>query len=268
MVWTSLVLAALSPLVEQPFTFAGRITDYAHIGYDADQKVEIRAKTEDGKLVARTTTVTGGGSSYNYVLYIPVATAAADGHVTAGTHLVFEFVDPDGTVYTGLVTGADAAVGESGGLRELNLALATDADGDGIPDEYVESLAYLMWVYGKDGYDPDADWDGDGVSNRDEYVAGTNPFDGTDRLSIVRMAADIELEDCYRLTFPVTAGRSYSAVTAFSLQPAVWTPVSFIDPVDGTAKDFINTAADEVGYREILVLKESVTRQFWRLKAE
>ncbi len=263
-----LAATAFNPLTEQPFTFAGRITDFAHVGYDADQKVEIRAKTQDGKLIAKTTTATGGNTAYNYVLYIPVSTSEAEGHVTAGTPLVFEFVDPDGTVYTGLVTGADAVVGASGDIRKLNLALASDEDGDGIPDEYVESLAYLMWINGKTSYDPGADWDGDGVSNRDEYVAGTNPFDATDKLSILKMAVEAGFEDYYKLKFLVNPGRSYSAETAFGLKSAEWRQASFVDAGDGDEKERINTAENEIGYREIFVLKESVMQQFWRLKVE
>ena len=62
MISTTMLLlgAAMNPIILPPFTFAGRITDYAHCAYDEDLKVEIRAKTADGTLVAKTTTATGG----------------------------------------------------------------------------------------------------------------------------------------------------------------------------------------------------------------
>lgn len=44
-----------------------------------------------------------------------------------------------------------------------------DADGNGLPD------AWEMRRFGKTGIDPNGDADGDGLSNREEYLAGSNP---------------------------------------------------------------------------------------------
>ena len=262
-------VTAANPLMLPPFTFAGRITDYAHCAYDADQKVEIRAKTADGRLLAKTTTATGGKSAYNYVLEIPTATKTMDGYVTPGTQLVFEFADPDGVIYERLVTAGDATVGDPGGLRELDIALARDEDGDGIPDEYVDWLGYLMWLNGKDAYEPDADWDGDGASNRAEYVAGTNPFDPTDRLSVREMAEEKGYEGYLKFTFLANQGRSYTVDTAEALKDADWRQTVFVDGEDGAEKSRINTSSSKAAaYRAIYVLKENLKQQFWKLKVE
>lgn len=266
---SDLALAATSPILLPAFTFAGRVTDYAHIGYDADQSVEIRAKDEKGILVAKTKTATGGSTAYNFVLDIPLLSAAVDGCVTPGTKLVFEFVDPDGGVYTGLVTDGDSQVGSPGGFRELNIALATDSDGDGIPDEYVDALGYLMWINGKELYEPDADWDADGVNNRAEYVAGTNPFDPKDKLSIRKMAEEKGYEGYLKFSFLANQGRSYSVDTAEDLKNSTWRQTVFIDAEDGTEKNHLNMSpAKAAAYRSIYVLKENVKQQFWKLKVE
>ena len=270
MIGTMLLLAAaMNPIILPPFTFAGRVTDYAHCAYDADQKVEIRAKTADGKLVAKTTTVTGGKFAYNYVLDIPLASAAAEGYVTKGTQLVFEFADPDGVIYDRLVTAEDAKVGGPGEIRELNIALATDANGDGVPDEYVDWLGYLMWVNGKEEYEPYADWDGDGANNRAEYIAGTNPFDPTDFLSVKEMAEEKGYEGYLKFTFLASQGRSYTVDTTVELKDADWRQAVFVDAEDGAEKSRLNTSSTKAAaYRTIYVLKENLKQQFWKLKVE
>lgn len=261
--------AAASPILLPAFTFAGRVTDYAHIGYDADMSVEIRAKDEKGNLVAKTKTATGGSTAYNFVLDIPLSSTAVDGCVMSGAKLVFEFVDPDGKIYTGLVTEGDSTVGNPGGLRELKIALATDADGDGIPDEYVDTLGYLMWINEKESYDPNADWDGDGANNRAEYVAGTNPFDPKDRLSVRELAEEKGYEDYLKFSFLANQGRSYSVDTAEDLKNSTWRQTVFVDAEDGAKKSFINTSPTKAAaYRAIYVLKENVKQQFWKLKVE
>ena len=58
-----------------------------------------------------------------------------------------------------------------------------------VPEDYIEGISYLMAFNGKTGYDPFADWDGDGFSNYAEYVAGTNPFDASDLLRITGFSA-------------------------------------------------------------------------------
>ena len=260
---------ATTPIVLPTFTFAGRVTDYAHIGYDADQNVEIRAKDEKGTLVAKTKTSTGGNTAYNFALDIPLASESAGGYVTPGMKLVFEFVDPDGKIFTGLVAEGDSAVGQPGGIRELKIALATDADGDGIPDEYVDMLGYLMWINGKDSYEPDADWDGDGANNRAEYVAGTNPFDPKDRLSVREMAEEKGYEGYLKFSFLANQGRSYSVDTTEDLKDSTWRQTVFVDSEDGAKKSFINTSPTKAAaYRAIYVLKENVKQQFWKLKVE
>lgn len=271
-----LIGATLNPLILPPFTFAGRVTDYAHCAYDQDQMVEIRAKTTDGKLIAKTTTATGGKSAYNYVLEIPLASAAVQGYVRTGDQLVFEFADPDGVVYERLVSTDDAKVGRPGELRELNIALAKDDNHDGIPDEYVDWLAYLMWLNEKADYEPDADWDEDGANNRAEYVAGTNPFDPTDRLSVKEMAEEQGYEGYLKFTFLANQGRSYTVDTIekiengkLTIENGGWRPAKFIDAADGVEKGRLNTSSTKAAdYRVIYVLKENLQQQFWKLKVE
>jgi len=57
----------------------------------------------------------------------------------------------------------------------------TDANANGLPD------AWERTFFGTLGVNPNADADGDGMSNEEEYLAGTNPTNSTEYLSIVRL---------------------------------------------------------------------------------
>src|SRR5215472_5192168 len=63
------------------------------------------------------------------------------------------------------------------------LAPGLDSDHNGLPDAW-------EWNYfGHLGVDPNGDPDGDGMSNRQEYLAGTNPNNPDDKLVITAVSA-------------------------------------------------------------------------------
>ena len=59
-----------------------------------------------------------------------------------------------------------------------------DLDGNGLPDPWE------MLKFGHTGVDPNADPDHDGVKNKDEYLADTDPNDGNDSLRIMEYTRD------------------------------------------------------------------------------
>jgi hypothetical protein len=73
----------------------------------------------------------------------------------------------------------------------------TDANNDGLPDGW-ESLYGIT--------NPNADDDGDGMSNADEFVAGTSPRDPTSFFRIKSIVSN--LSGC-QILFDSTAGRTY-----------------------------------------------------------
>ena len=263
--------APLQPLALPPFTFAGRIVDYAHIAYDNQTTVEVRVSTTNGVLLAKTTTSTSGSSKFNYTIDIPIASDAISGYVKAGDRVVFDFVDYQGNIYSGLVADGDSTLGQPGDWRRLDVILATDANRDGVADEYVETLEYLMWLNGVAEYDPNADYDGDGHSNYEEYVAGTNPFDKTDSFSVRQMAIDQGIDGYVTFKFLVNQGRVYSVDTSEFLDAAkvdwVEAPFSVADPA-AALQSKISTGTAETGYRVIYLKKGTDPSRFWKMHVE
>jgi hypothetical protein len=76
-----------------------------------------------------------------------------------------------------------------------------DSDNDSLPDDW-ENFYFTNLVEVAIG-----DADGDGASNSDEYVAGTNPNAAADALQIVSIKRTVA--DTTTLRFQFAAGRSY-----------------------------------------------------------
>ena len=197
-----------------PYTFVGKVSNYSGIPYGTNSTVEIRVKNLGGELLAKTAIRVSEESPYNFRLAVPVASAPAAGYATTGESLIFEVYDGASTTYTSLVPAEQAVVGDPGGISVINFSLSVDANGNGVPDQYEDYLSYLMALQGLAGpYDPDADSDGDGFSNRVEFLAGTNPLNAADRLVIASAGAynsGMTGDGLFAITFVTAAGRTYS----------------------------------------------------------
>jgi hypothetical protein len=120
-------------------------------------------------------------------------------------------------------------LGKPAQSTRMDLTLGEDSDGDGLPDAWERALIAIL------GGDltihdilPDDDADGDGLSNLQEYLAGTYAFDPQDGfwLDIVDEANGNPV-----LEFLAIRGRTYALESSPNFQ--TWSPAQFRVLTDG-----------------------------------
>ncbi len=111
-------------------------------------------------------------------------------------------------------------------LGEFSVSVATkiapgvDGDSDGIPDHWEIAWFGPLGVAGAD-----TDFDGDGVSDYEEYLADTNPLDANDRLRITDFAFDTAVAPiAAAVSFTSRSSRRYRVefIGDLGLSPAGW----------------------------------------------
>lgn len=209
--------------------------DSTHVAFDGDRAATIEASDSSGKLLAKTSTFFRADSRRNYALAIPMATSPANGCAVQNAALEIDVTDDLGKVWSGVVV--DAAAGAPGGVREVDIVLGEDANGDGIDDQLYKRLK-AEWErseYWKAGetFDPTKDYDGDGASTIGEALAGTNPYDPEDMLRITAFShmggtrSRASASPVAALTFDSIGGHAYEVEEASDLTKKDWKPCAF-----------------------------------------
>ncbi len=116
-------------------------------------------------------------------------------------------------------------------------SLLLDTDGDGLPDPW-------EWEFGLDfnsAADADLDPDGDGLTNRQEYVCGTNPRDPLSSLKFDAIVADA---DAVRLRFTAAADKSYTLQYRSGAAEGAWEKRADVPPAaTNRAVEWLDTDA-------------------------
>jgi subtilisin family serine protease len=133
----------------------------------------------------------------------------------------------------------------------LNLLGIVDPNNNGLPDwwetTYFQSLGSVS---------PDEDWDGDGATNLQEFLAGTSPTDAASGLRVSAESRSVS-GNAFSLTWPAVPGKTYQ----------VWAGDAPDGPWQSTLPNSLVTAFSgqtSVTYTDTTVL--GVTRRFYRIE--
>ena len=275
----AVVLAALNAVaVNFPLgthLYKGTLKDWQNKVLTSSSAVTIQAVATNGTVIASTPVANPSADGYNFLLQIPLSTTATDSTAAVGDTLNCVLVQE-----SGLSLAVDPlVVGEANAVSSVCLALVdtksyTVTNGTdktvSVASEYVDTIAAWMEAYEIEGeYDPFADYDNDGASNYDEYRAGTNPFDDTDKLAITAYAAPQNA--LHTLSFAYVGGHIYGVATTLSLTNPEWATqlVKKSEADAGHEQVMPSAGEDDVGEATIYVVPaEGAKSQFFKLEAK
>lgn len=139
----------------------------------------------------------------------------------------------------------NAFIGKVRSNGRLHLAHAIDTDRDGLPDwwelQYVPSLTILIGTN---------DYDGDSLSEREEYLADTSPVAAQSFLSTDTRPA--ETAGAITVEWPSAAQRTYSVQISGNLD-GEWTPLSTNVPATPPLNAFTTPASHDAHFYRVLL---------------
>ncbi len=178
-------------------------------------------QSNGGPVVTLTTNLQNINDQFSYLLVVPFETRVIGFGLSSGVleltsgGMTFtrqaqingrtaRFVTPTQTSFT-------FASADRGKLERVDLNVAIpfpDSDGDGLPDWW-ENQHFAG------NANPNADPDGDGYTNMQEYLAGTDPNNANSFLSFTNINA--QTNGTYLLTWPSISNKTYSVYRSATL---------------------------------------------------
>ena len=230
------VLAGSAPLLrayppEPHFTVYGDARDqYGTLIPAGSASVVLYA---DAKEMAREALTDIPGKDFNYQIRVRIdmlrQNSASYSSRALSTGKLFTMgIESGGQVFYPIEMATPPAVGNAADRRRLDLTLGVDSDGDGLPDAWEESQLYQGGILpGANGWDLSlidraGDFDRDGKSNFEEYLAGTYAADAS---SVMGLQIKEKLAEAVRLEFYTIYGKSYTLQSSPDLK--AWSDASF-----------------------------------------
>ena len=128
----------------------------------------------------------------------------------------------DGIVHLPIEMQGDfSRVGQPSETSRLDLTLGEDLDGDGLPDAWERALASKT-NGDLSSVGPNDDFDGDGLSNLDEYISGNYAFDADDGFEL-KIIGNGDVGPL--LEFMAITARTYEIVGSADMNH--WDPIEF-----------------------------------------
>ncbi len=134
--------------------------------------------------------------------------------------------------------GAPATLNATWNIGGNSAETANDADQDGMPDGWESRYGLAS----NDPSDATADLDGDGLTNLDEFRAGTNPADAASTLRILRAE---RMANGVNVSFSAPAGLKFRLEKSSDLNQTAWEQVGNVLPGQGGAASILDSGAGE-----------------------
>ena len=253
----------------------GTLKDWKNKVLTSSAAVTIQAVATNGTVIASTKVANPSEDGYNFLLQIPLSSTATDSTAAVGDTMNCVLVQDSGlSLAVDPITVGDANAVSTVCLALIDTKSYTATNGTdktvNVAQEYVDTIAAWMEAYEIEGeYDPFADYDNDGATNYDEYRAGTNPFDPSDKLAILDYTAPQNA--MHTIMFEYAGGRIYGVSTTLSLTNPQWAtqPVKKSETDVEHGQVMFSSDEDEVGSTTIYVVPaEGAKSQFFKLEAK
>ncbi len=252
----------------------GTLKDWQNNVLTSSAAVTIQAVATNGTVLASTPVDNPSADGYNFVLQIPLSTTATDSTAAVGDQLNCVLIQETGLALAASpITVGNANAVSSLVLEFVNMQSYTNSAGAtvNVPAEYVDTIAAMLEDEGIEGedYDPFADYDHDGVSNYNEYRAGTDPFNPDDKLEVKAYTASQSAP--HAISFEYVGGHIYGVETTLSLTNPQWALQKVKKTETDSEHEQIMPSDDEedVGLATIYVVPaEGATSQFFKLEAK
>lgn len=270
LIGSSLVLSTAYAFPPAPYyTLYGMVRDQVGQTVRAEGATLILLK--GGAEIGRTPINSTAGNDQNYELVMRIdqnraGTVFYSDKAVAAQGLYSLVVEMNGSLFYPIEVSGNLTAGAGGERARLDLNLGEDLDHDGLPD------TWEAWQLYQTGYSPDengnwdlslidrdGDFDKDGSSNLQEYIAGTFAGDATETFT---MAIKEKLADSVRFEFFAITGKTYSIERSTDAQTWSKVPFSTALPVG----DFTSYTATNVGVRSAFTVPSATSaKEFFRL---
>jgi len=200
-------------------------------------------KLEEGRVavaLVRDEALTAGAGTLVYLHFI------VNGGAVAGMNTPLAIADGTASGQYGVDLAWSQNVVHSNGVVHV-VALTQDSNGNGLPDWWEE-----LYFEGPTSANANLDTDGDGMTNGQEYLAGTNPIDSG---SVLKVTAAAFETGGFKVSFPTVLGVTYRVLRSDDLSS--WLPVGADIPGIGTVAELLDADASNAvaRYYRILVVR-------------
>jgi len=131
--------------------------------------------------------------------------------------------------------------------KTWNVGPSGDTDGDGMPDTYENQ--YPLALDANDPLDAGEDYDEDGLTNLEEYLAGTNPESAASRLWL----QTLPLSGGLAFTFEAVSNKSYTVQYRTSFSTGSWVHLSnFIMTPTNRTVEITNATSDPIRFYRVV----------------